>query len=113
MSKLTDSLSQSGPRLMVMAPFIAAGAVASAVAAPAITTGVVIASVLQALASLAGNIAANDLHTYFSEPLRDDLLQSKDLERAMIDAIGLVIQQTSTEIIDKQEKAAVKQLGSV
>lgn len=98
---------------MVMAPIIAAGAVASVVAAPAVTTGVVVASVLQALASLAGNIAASDLHAYFSAPLRDDLLQNKDLERAMIDAIGLVIRQTSTEIIDKQERSAVKRLGSV
>ena len=96
---------------MVMAPLIAAGAVASIAVAPAVTTGVVIASVLQALAGLAGNIAANDLHTYFSEPLRDDFLQSKDLARAIMDAISLVIDQASTEI-DKPERAAVKQLSA-
>ena len=97
---------------MVTAPLIAAGAVASIVAAPAVTTGVVVASVLQALAGLAGNIAANDLHTYFSEPLRDDFLQSKDLARAIMDAVSLVIDRASTEIVDKRERAAVKQLSA-
>ena len=114
MSKLTDTLVNSAPRLLVMSPLIAAGAVASVAAAPVVTTGVVVASVLQALASLAGNIAATDIHALLADRvLSDDVLQSQDLVRAITDAIGVVIRKTAKEVSDKQERDAVEQLASL
>src|SRR5437868_3754785 len=99
MSKLTETLAHSAPRLLVMSPLIAAGAVATVAVAPAVTTGVVVAAALQALAGVAGNIAATDVYEFLTNRvLSEDVLQSQDLVRATTDAIGLVIRKTALEV---------------
>ena len=114
MSKLNLTLVHSAPRLLVMSPLIAAGAVATIAVAPAVTTGVAVAAALQALASVAGNIAATDIHQFLTDRvLSDDVLQSKDLVRAITDAIGLVIRKTAKEVSGKQQREAVEQLASL
>jgi HEAT repeat protein/predicted DNA-binding protein YlxM (UPF0122 family) len=114
MSRLTDTLAHSGPRLLVMSPLIAAAAVATIAVAPAVTTGVVVAVALQALASVAGNIAATDIYEFLTDRvLSDDVFQSQDLVRATTDAIGVVIRKTANEISHKQEREAVEQLASL
>ena len=112
MSKFIDAFARIRPRLLAMSPLVAAGAVASVVAAPdPATTGVIVAVVLQTLGNLAGNIAATDLHATLAERvLRDDVLKNHDLARAVRDAIGAIISRAAKDIPDENETAALYEI---
>ena len=115
MSKFIDAFARIRPRLLAMSPLVAAGAVASAVAAPdPATTGVIVAVVLQTLGNLAGNIAATDLHATLAERvLRDDVLKNQDLASAVRDAIGAIISRAAKDIPDADEKAALEKIARI
>ncbi|HEY0385968.1 MAG TPA: hypothetical protein VGC64_08145, partial [Pyrinomonadaceae bacterium] len=114
MSNLTEAFSRSKPRLLAMSPLIAAGAVASVALAPALTTGVAIAAVLQTLSGLAGSIAATDFHAALSERvLREEVLKNHDLARAVRDSISVIILETAKDISDKREKTALAKMARI
>ncbi|MGI9104699.1 MAG: hypothetical protein ACR2G4_00460, partial [Pyrinomonadaceae bacterium] len=103
MSKFIDAFARIRPRLLAMSPLVAAGAVASVVAAPDPTTGAIVAvAVAQILGNIAGNIVATDLHATLAERvLHDDVLKNHDLARAVRDTIGAIIRRAAKDIPDE------------
>ena len=113
MSKFIGAFARIGPCQLAMSPLVAAGAVASVVAAPDPTTGAIVAFA-QILGSLAGNIAATDLHATLAERvLGDDVLKNHDLARAVRDTIGAIIRRAAKDIPDENEKAALEKIARI
>lgn len=109
MPNFIDAFTRAKPRLLAMTPLIAAGAVASFAMAPGLP-----AAVLVALAGLAGNIAATDVHAMLSRRvLSGDVLTNHDLARAVRRAISEVIGLAAADVSDRRQRAALEKIAVI
>lgn len=114
MESVSGTLATIKNRLLFLSSIIGAGAVATYIASPEQGAVVATATILQTLASLAGNYGTNEVHAALASRIKHrDILQSNHLRRAIQDAISVILTEAVSEVEDKIDREVLQELATI